>query len=860
MSSALSPVSTGLLFLATAFASATAFAAAGDRDPTYGQLGRALIDASNTGVNLQPNRLIQQADGKTVIIGWTVSPSSVPQDFAVVRLDANGNLDPAFDGDGVAIVNIGSSDQGFGIVEQSDHKLVAVGVTSGSPCLSSRCISVVRLNADGTPDLSFGVGGTGKVVVTAAGAADSAGVEAAMQGSSIVIGGYKSTNDFIFIRLTNTGVLEPTFNGGVNGGINVVDMGDPMIMQRMTAQADGSFIAVGGSVSAAAPFSMGIARITGFGVLDPSFNGTGKLITSCSGPCAWMRIVQQPDQKLVFVASESVAPQGSPVLQQSRSIVERRNLDGSLDTSFGAGGRITNVLAGLDPHPISVGDLVSGIAVDSTTGNITVIGRTTSQTYASGVPTNTTVRNAIARYTPTGLADTTFGSGGLRMLPLGTGPDTDNYGANWFTLNLLPDGRTLVLGSGSRGSTDRAIAVARLSNGAGNPGLLSVTGFPVQENAGFAWVVVSRTAGSTGAISVSYATVSGTAVAGSDFVATNGTLSWADGDIRTKLIKIPLISDSVAESADETFEVKLSGATGGADIVSSGSVTIYRDDVAPANTITITSGPTEVFETSGSAVFVVSRTGTDPIAMNYTTAWDSSSGPVAQSPSDYVHTNGILVWGSGDTAPKTITIPIVNDGISEPAEELNLAFFLAGAGVVHTNSLKTVTIHNGPPPSISIAASVSVSENQSAAIVNLTRAGQTTATVSVSYTTASGTAIAGADFTTTTGTLTWLPGDPDVKPIAIPLLADTSIEANETFTVTLSNASGGATLGVSSSTVTITDDDTPAPPPPSTGGGGGANSMSWLFVLCGLLIMSEWRRSRLWSAERLIASQGSAKK
>ena len=85
--------------------------------------------------------------------------------------------------------------------------------------------------------------------------------------------------------------------------------------------------------------------------------------------------------------------------------------------------------------------------------------------------------------------------------------------------------------------------------------------------------------------------------------------------------------------------------------------------------------------------------------------------------------------------------------------------------------------------------------------------------VSVQYTTADGTAAAGnatapADYTATSGTLTWADGDATPKTISIPIATDSILEGNEIFTVTLSNPSGGAALGApAQTTVSIQDDD-----------------------------------------------------
>jgi Ca2+-binding RTX toxin-like protein len=77
--------------------------------------------------------------------------------------------------------------------------------------------------------------------------------------------------------------------------------------------------------------------------------------------------------------------------------------------------------------------------------------------------------------------------------------------------------------------------------------------------------------------------------------------------------------------------------------------------------------------------------------------------------------------------------------------------------------------------------------------------------VSVAYATANGTATAGSDYTATSGTLVFAPGDVS-KEIAVPIVGDTAFEPDETLTLTISNPVNG-TIGTATATGTITNDD-----------------------------------------------------
>ena len=87
----------------------------------------------------------------------------------------------------------------------------------------------------------------------------------------------------------------------------------------------------------------------------------------------------------------------------------------------------------------------------------------------------------------------------------------------------------------------------------------------MNENGGSVTITVTRTGGSSGAVGVSYATSNGTAVAGSDYTSTSGTLSWADGDAADKTFSVPILDDSSYEG-NETVNLTLSNPTGGATI------------------------------------------------------------------------------------------------------------------------------------------------------------------------------------------------------------------------------------------------------------------------------------------------------
>ena len=132
-----------------------------------------------------------------------------------------------------------------------------------------------------------------------------------------------------------------------------------------------------------------------------------------------------------------------------------------------------------------------------------------------------------------------------------------------FTVNLLnPVGAV----AGSPKSTSVTITPSAATATAAVPGtlVLASSNYTVPVSATTLTVTVHRTGGSKGAVTVAHATASGTAVAGQNFTATSGTLSWKDGDASAKSFSIPIKSTTFTGS--KSFTVSLSSPSGGASI------------------------------------------------------------------------------------------------------------------------------------------------------------------------------------------------------------------------------------------------------------------------------------------------------
>lgn len=125
------------------------------------------------------------------------------------------------------------------------------------------------------------------------------------------------------------------------------------------------------------------------------------------------------------------------------------------------------------------------------------------------------------------------------------------------------------------------------------------------------------------------------------------------------------------------------------------------------------------------------------------------------------------------------------------------------------DTVKIVRFEGNPVPAglLLDSASVSVSENTGTIYLGVSRIGPATGAASVDLATVAGTAVAGVNFTATSGTLNWASGEGGRKYLAIPLLDNAAADGTKAFSVNLSNASGAPVSGSSTASVTILDDE-----------------------------------------------------
>jgi Calx-beta domain len=352
---------------------------------------------------------------------------------------------------------------------------------------------------------------------------------------------------------------------------------------------------------------------------------------------------------------------------------------------------------------------------------------------------------------------------------------------------------------------------------------LSSPVYTVNEAGGTATVTVTLSHAVDADVTVDYATSDGTAVAGSDYTDTHGTLTFigntnngGPGTGQTsKTVQIPILQDPDPEDPEAltfTLSNPLPGASSILGAPASASVTIADDD--PAGTIDFKSLTYDVDETDGHATVTVERLDGSGGAVSVDYATSDGS---ATAGSDYTATSGTLNWAAGDSADKTFTIPVRWDGRAEGLESVSLALTNPGGGAeLGPNGAAVLKISDDGASGPLALSSSAYSVREAAGMVTLTvrrSVGSLGGPVTIHYATSNGTAAAGVDYTAASGTLTFAPGEAS-KTFTVPVTSDSAREAGETFQVTLSNANGGANIGSpAGATVTIADDDAaPAAP------------------------------------------------
>ncbi|MBI1324361.1 S8 family serine peptidase, partial [bacterium] len=475
--------------------------------------------------------------------------------------------------------------------------------------------------------------------------------------------------------------------------------------------------------------------------------------------------------------------------QLRNAILSSATPTASLAGKVASGGRL-NVFSAINSPTWNSNPQVPGISVSNVSKNEGNSGTTNfvftiSLSSVSAQP----VTFAYATQNGTALsgADYTAVSGSL-TIPAGSTSGSIAVTVVGDTVYEANETFRLLLSSPVNATITDGEAVATILNDDSIPALSISDTRLLEGNSGSSNMVfkVSMTNPADTPVTFQYATSDITATAGIDYVSASGMITIAAG-ATSATIAVPILGDTDYE-ADETVRVTLSNPSSNATIAAPFATgTIVNDDTPPVPSMSIVStSKSEGNSGSASMFFNVSLSGASasPITVNYAT----SSG-TASSGSDFAATSGTLTIPAGATSG-TIAVTIFGDNVYEADETLVVTLSSPVNATIATATAIGTILNDDAKPAISIA-NASRSEGNSGSsdlIFTVTMSNPADAPVSVQYATSNDSAIAGSDYLATAGTLT-IPAGATSATIAVPILGDTVVEADETLLVTLTNPS-----------------------------------------------------------------------
>ncbi len=244
----------------------------GSLDSTFGSDGIVLTDSDKR--NNEINGIALQADGKIIVAGENYSDNW--NRFALARYNSDGTLDPSFGDNGIVAFKAGSSHCGANaLVVDTNGKIIVAGWTQAD----SLGYAIVKLNADGTHDLSFGADGLVTTFITDY----SIPYCVVLQNDKIIVGGWN------IIRYNSDGEIDSQF-----GSFGVAY--NPGFVYGICIENDGKIL-ITGSMN---PEKIFTSRYFSNGLIDQSFGPNGTIALEYLGDWIYSyAIIQQPDEKIV---------------------------------------------------------------------------------------------------------------------------------------------------------------------------------------------------------------------------------------------------------------------------------------------------------------------------------------------------------------------------------------------------------------------------------------------------------------------------------------------------------------------------------------------------------------------------------
>jgi uncharacterized delta-60 repeat protein len=402
--------------------------------------------AGFTGDWASANSVAIDAQGRIVLAG-----SSSYEDayyFAVARFSSDGTLDESFADSGIKRFSIINSYESgaYGVAIDSNGLIVVAGGTSSG---DGNQFAVARLTPAGDLDTDFNSTGVHYFSIES-GQASFAFAVAIDSGDNIVVGGGSgsSIDHFAVARLTPDGNLDTTFNStGVTSFSIVADQSSFAYAVAIDSYHN---IVLGGYAYDGSANYFAAAKLTSSGVLDTDFNTTGKTYFSIisSKHCQAYSIAIDSHNKIVL-GGYSLSPDNNSLFA-----VAKLNVDGTLDTSFNQTGKAYTTINNFTEFESGV----YTVAIDLL-GNVVLGG------YAY-VDDGDTYHTAVARFTPSGVLDTTFNSLGAQpgTAVININGNPDDQSSEVFGVAIDSDNKIVVAGyTYFNNNSQKSFSVARFN-------------------------------------------------------------------------------------------------------------------------------------------------------------------------------------------------------------------------------------------------------------------------------------------------------------------------------------------------------------------------------------------------------------
>ena len=634
--------------LATGLVTPLALAGPGDLDPTFGKVGR-VGDLPNLD---GPAWSLDTRDGD-ILFGGVEDYCYYYCDYTgfTSRLDPDGGLDAAFAAAKLDRIEVRD------VAMLPDGKAVAVGTDRKS---YPDTMVVFRLNADGTLDTGFGTEGIARIP-------GPAGVHA--QGGSLVLetdgritAAGRQGDKLVLARLLPAGTTDTSFG---TGGTFVWETAITLYPLPKLVRAGGGYRVLThlrrtGTTSSSV-FDCRVLAVTAAGAPDATYGTAG-----LSG-----------DVVTPSVNGSNCAAIGA---QRDGRVIVGGSRFGDSAQAFAA-----RLLSTGAPDPLFRTDAATGALSDVTAlaigpdDSIALAGRD-----KSGVP-----GALVVRLQADGLLDLVFGKNGSTTLDLESDREV------WPRVNdmqVLADGAIVMAGGGGDYWSPKPFVARLLGNASGGgPGLADfvVTDHQVRETGGSVSLSVRRIGGRTGAVSVQYETVSGTATVGADFAAVTGQLTWADGDDSDKVITVPVLDDGGPPERPEEFSVRLAAPSGGVGLATRTARVTMLGDSYPAGLLSLTTNA--AVTEAGSIGVAVNRQdyGSGAVSAELTIGGTAVNGEDYSLPQQTY----VFSWVDGDMSPKTLWIPMINDRRKEGEETITVSLSKpTGGALIAAPSSATVRV------------------------------------------------------------------------------------------------------------------------------------------------------------------------